>query len=289
MKNDIESLEDKLSQQDFSKEGNKEEIKNKLLLKLEKNNSNIEGDDNMKFTKGFKPKNIAAASLICIVGFSAAIYGADMVRKSLTIGDHAEFFLPEKDIDDSEVDYSGDLIENDIFVFDEEGNKLALSEIPATGGTFYNDDEGITITSSNAPFDNSAVTLFDTFDEVKPYLAFNLLVPTVLPEGFNIDEIYMYNNEDGNIAEEGKNYYLNYNLLNSEGHRIYVQVRLLNEETAFATGATHNAKEIDINGNTALLDESTLYVSIDEAMYMFIDTSRSLSSDELVEMAKSLK
>ena len=121
--------------------------------------------------------------------------------------------------------------------------------------------------------------------EVQSYLAFGLKLPEYLPEGYSFDkiELYSYNNEQpsGQYADiyfaKGKKY-------------IYIQARLMSDETAFAYGTNlDRLMETEINGYKVVMSKGNLDIDIDGVMYMFSSKFADVDSSELFKMAESIE
>lgn len=133
---------------------------------------------------------------------------------------------------------------------------------------------------------NNAKTDIANLDKAKSYLAFDFLLPSYLPEGYAYSRMALFKDEQGRLSK-GSEYALIY-FSNGEADKdISMQLRLMNEDTAFE-GDLVNAEGIKINGHEAVKGRGNVAVEIDGVLYMFRSRSSGIPDGELLKMAESL-
>lgn len=300
----MRDLEDMLRSTDFSRESaNRDAIKQRLLSGIHEN-QNMTGEMDMK-KRSIKPVFIIAATIALTLAFTIVANAETImgIIGQFTLGEHAKYSVTDDREPSREIpaQIQGQL-------FDAEGTEL--TEFPEDASEIYdaNGERAMTITGVNEDgsmfkvdvtpsggtkqeYESAHSTYFDTFDDVKPWLAFDLLAPGVLPDGFAIDRIFLYNGENGETAPLGENKYLSVYYKNTDKtQEIYLQVRLMDAETGFEAGASPEMREITINGNPGVLDGKHLDVEIDGVMYMIMANScESVTQADVIAMAESLK
>lgn len=133
--------------------------------------------------------------------------------------------------------------------------------------------------------ENSADILsLANFSEVADYAEFDVKLPTYLPEGYTFDRAEFY--KDGDRIS-GK--YVNLYFTNQETKgSIFMQQRLPDEETAFATGTDGKIEQLSINGVTAIMmNDRSIDWETDIAMYGL--SSRDINKNELILIAESIR
>lgn len=303
----MRDLEDLLRNTDFSREStNKNSIKQRLLSGIHENQNNANGVINMK-KRGIKPAFIIAATVALTLVFTIAVNAETIIGiiERFTVGEHAEYFVTVDDVTRSREipeQMRGQL-------FDADGNEL--TEFPddpseiydsngslATAITFENEDGSMFKVMVNegseqdhADREKAISTYFDTIDDVKPWLAFEPLMPGVLPDGFAIDRISLFNDENGETAPLGSNKYMNLYFANAEKtQEIYMQVRKMDDETGYGADASPEMRAITVNGNPGVIDGKNLDVEIDGVMYMIMaNRCESVTQADVIAMAESLK
>jgi hypothetical protein len=258
----MKNLEDLLVNTDFSQNSkNKEAIKTELLKKLECEGQKKYSGGKMAMKKNrYKPYAVAAAAIVT-VGVLMAACGEEIVKnfQQFTVGRYASFIAAG---DSANGRFSNN--ESHVFLFD------YASEIDREKGL---------------------VTYFDTISDVKPYLAFSLHMPAFVPTGFAIDRISLYNDENGQPLPLGSNMYLNVFYTDEEKtQQIYMQVRQMDEETAFVSSGSNDMQYISVNGQVGVVDGKNVYLEIGGVMYMIMaGMAYGVTQDDVANMAKSLK
>jgi hypothetical protein len=139
--------------------------------------------------------------------------------------------------------------------------------------------------------EKSTVTYFNTINDVKPYLAFNPLMPVSLPNGFALDRISLFHDENGGPLPLGSGMYLNVYYTNADKTRqIYMQVRMMNEESGFTASAGPDMRYITINGHKGVVDGNNVHVEIGSVMYMILaGRVDGITQQDVIKMTESLK
>ena len=296
----MKNLEELLNNTDFSQDSrNKEAIKTRLLNKLEK------GDIYVKKFR-FRPVYAAAAAILA-VGISMVACGEEIIKivQQYTVGKHATFVAAEDGIGSSGLNTEDGLVTarsigNDglsMYFTDEE-----IATARSTGQTLTREmDDGSVIAVSfnddvfsyekETEREKRWVTYFDTINDAKPYLSFNPLMPASLPGGFALDRISLYNGEDGRPLPLCSNKYLNVYYTDADKtQQIYVQIRLMDKETAFWASGSPDMRYITINGHKGVVAVKSVHVEIDGVMYMiFADKVEGVTQNDVIKMAESLK
>ena len=264
----MKNLEDLLNSTDFSQDNKKKEaIKAMLLntLKREEKENHAQGGISMKKIR-VRPyaAAVAAALTVCVL---IAACGENIAKaiQQFTVGRYAVYFAPEAE---------------------------QVKQIEAESGMSMSGGFSKVLFSYEAEIESEKgkVAYFDTIDDVKPYLAFNPLMPVALPTGFTLDRISLYYEENDRLLPLGSNMYLNVYYTNAEKtQQIYMQLRLMNEETAYSTGGK-DMRYISINGQRGVVDDNFVNVEIDGVMYMIMTgMAESVTQNDVIKMAESLR
>jgi hypothetical protein len=276
----MKNLEDMLGNTDFSRSGNKDAMKNRLLLMLEENNS----AKGMIIMKQLRFKTIAA--VVLLLGIPMAFYGRDMIRiiRQFTVGEHATFTI----IDDGgrepeRIDAEQRLEWAKAHVAANPGHILGWIEENGDR-TFVSAAGVMTVKAADEIY-----TYFNTVDDAKPYLAFSPLMPGILPDGFALDRIGIVNVENGRLDPNSSKYLSVFFVDAGKSQEIYMQIKLMDEETAF--GSSHNSLEmrsITVNGYEGVVDGKSIHVEIDGIMYMIRASGEDVTQEDVIRMAESL-
>jgi len=240
-------------------------IKDDMQQRLIDNCRKFENRKNFKEEKKMKKFNKAiVAAMVAVVGFTTVVYGEDIYNsvRELFLGDYAHYISN---------DYVAPDVPEDVDLIITDNGNFAVVEFG---------EEGVGNTSVII---EDAITIFETVEDAQPNISFELQMPEYLPDGYAFDKIELYKNENGIIDGQYASVYF------SKGEKyIYLQARLMNEETAFVTGM-NGLSETEVNGYKALISEDSIDVDIDGVLYMFMAGPSDVKSDELVKMVESLK
>jgi hypothetical protein len=157
-------------------------------------------------------------------------------------------------------------------------------------GVSFND--GVFSYEKEIEREKSTVTYFNTINEVKPYLAFNPLMPVSLPKGFALDRISLFHDENGGPLPLGSGMYLNVYYTDADKRQqIYMQLRKMNEESAFIASSSPDMRYITINGHKGVVAVKSVHVEIDGVMYMILAdfTADGVTQQDVIKMAETLK
>jgi hypothetical protein len=225
----------------------------------------------------FKPYIVAAAITVTVLIAACSAFYAEDIKNAIqqfTVGQHATFVS----YDNSDIVRSGrgeaQLRQNDV------GDEISV--------VFT---EAVFSYKAEIEREKGLVTYFETIDDVKPYLAFNPLMPVYLPVGFALDRISLYNDENGLPLPLGSNMYLNVYYTDVEKTKqIYVQLRLMDEQSAFVASAGNDMRYISINGHEGVVEGNNVNVEIDGVMYMIMaGRADGVTQNDVIRMAKSLQ
>ena len=201
----------------------------------------------------FNKMAVITASLALVLGFSTIAYGQGIYEKirEIVLGGYAHYII-DADTAESEADAGSDLGEAAYFVAGED----AADEVYC------------------------GVLTFSDAAEVQAYLEFDLKIPSYLPTGYTLDRIDLYD-ANGEVSGQYASVYF------TKGAKyIYLQARLMNEETSFAA-ELGRMEEVEINGYKGLMGRQNLDVYIDGVLYAFSARSADVNSGELVKMVES--
>lgn len=169
-------------------------------------------------------------------------------------------------------------------LYDADGNKLTAEDIQKIYEDAFGDKVKITLADEEDADANE--TIYSTIEEAEVGAEFDIKVPEYLPEGYALDSIECYNDNEGNPS--GKYRTLLYK--NSKGNEIYFFERLINDETAYAAGVSEQAEEIMIQGRTAVLDRTSLDWETEDNVSVGISVhDSSISRDELIKIGENVK
>jgi len=192
---------------------------------------------------------IAAALAVLILGFTTITYGQAIYEKIREI-----------------------VLGGHAHYVDIDYNAYYEAEINTEEETFIFDGE-----------EEGSITTLTDISKAKAYLAFDLKLPAYLPEGYVFDRIELYNDENGQPDGQYASVYF------TKGKKyIYLQARLMNENTSFATDLGR-LKEIEIDGHKGLIDKNGLNIDLDGVMYMFSSGFADVDSNELIKMVEACK
>ena len=255
--------------------------------------------------KKFLPRIAAVAAC---VGLIAAIGQTSFAKefinnivKSISTG-HNEFF--QYDPSGMEIpeelaifyDENGNLLTryfDGTVLYDKDGNKIEdveafMNSLPYEVKEHISDETTLTIAygKDNDPMEryrNQGYSIIDNeadmavLDEA---LDFAPILPTELPEGFRFHAAAYF---------DTSTYYLTLIYANDECEYIFVNERLINEETAFAMGTDGEIEELKVNGHKAVLsNEASLDWEVGNVS-VGISGRGYLTRDELIAMAENMK
>lgn len=183
-------------------------------------------------------------------------------------------------------------------VFDKDGNPLEMidenTKLYNAEGKEYGkeadleiDGQTVDIFGGDDALDervtNDVQMVVNDLDALQQHLNFDAKLPQYLPEGYAFDLARFYKDENGNVSGN----YLDAEYINkATGETIYLNERIINEETAFETGTDGTMEETTINGNKAVIMDGT---SIDwEADGVSVGIiAHGLEQEELIKVAES--
>lgn len=243
---------------------------------------------------------VAIVACLSIVMLSASAFA---VVKTLNLGPYAQYTKYEAPTDEDVAkvlqvyddirdqwegkyfDENGQIIE-DLDAYMSEGGLLYDKDGKSTNLTLTLDD-GSQIAIDGGGDNSDNIVSFTNFDEAKANLCFDAKLPTYLPEGFSFDRFELYKDDNGQV--KGSKYlgvYLRKN--GSEQSEVYMQIRFMDEETAFEAGNDGSTKPMTINGHDAMSDGRNIDLLIGDVMYMIMPVQSGLSFEEVQRIAESI-
>lgn len=300
---------EQLLRTDFSSESNsKEKTFHRLVLKINSSHEEAEGDQSfmnkLKLkNKLFKPAIALGAMALLFSGFTMTTYGQELYKtiKEIFVGQYAQFSVTEraesKSYDVPEnlkgklYDSEGNVLEaltEDTKIYNSTGQEVTLS------AKIYTDENGKTIeevealsSEEKAAQRNKNMTPFTDPEEARQYLSFDFSLPSYMPKGYALDNMMLFNDESGNVLKNS-DYAYAYFTNGDHAKDLYLQLRHMNEETAFSADLG-DIEELEINGHTAVKGENFVNVEINGVMYFLSSMDSGVSTDELVKMAETLQ
>lgn len=269
-----------------------ESITSKVKCHIEKDSSHYERKTTiMAFKKRFA---IAAMCAVLVLGVTvfAAEYGGNVIKMITTgynsyvqVDPDAPQPLPEELVGKI-FDENGVVLESltrkDIDnMYNENGEKITqemyaemIEEL--TGGLVkvgydYNPEE--------------SEKTFESLEDAQANTVFDIKAPVYLPEGYELERVYTYKDDDGSVSGE----YMTIVYSNSEGKEITFFERILNENTAFEVGTDGTLEEVAVNGKeSVIINGRTLYLETEDNVSVCISTHGNITREELVNIAGSV-
>lgn len=246
---------------------NLQQIKNKLNKK--------ENDVVMFKNKKVKKSAMVAAAAIATLSLSAAVFGADIVNyfRSVNLGEHATFVSGGHTLGEHEEFASvGDAYRNDETLSDYEIQALI--------------DGGYLIVSKYGNHTTNFLTFEDASEGVAHFIA-DVKLPTWLPVGFELENVFFFVETLEELQQPGANKYLGLTFSNGR-QEFRAQIRYMTEESAFVSGGGPDIQTMQINGNDAVVEDGVVNILIGDVMYMFFGMGI-VETNELINIAASLQ
>lgn len=162
--------------------------------------------------------------------------------------------------------------------FDEEGNRFTSESLSELFKSLLGDD---VIDDSDYDPEESEY-IFASVEEAQRVAVFDIKVPEYLPEGYALKKIYGFKDGDGNVSGE----YINM-VYEAGDKKIHIFERVINEQTAFETGAA-NLEEITLNGRRAVIsDGESIDYETEDDVSVGIYAHGNITREELLKMAES--
>ncbi|WP_053954976.1 DUF4367 domain-containing protein [Inediibacterium massiliense] len=123
-------------------------------------------------------------------------------------------------------------------------------------------------------------------NEFNKYTCFNVLLPTYLPKGYELDKGEFYKDEKGNVSKK----YIDLYFTNKKtGKYISMQQRFADEETAYETGTDGKIEKVKMNGVDAVIsDDRYIDWEMNNVLYRLSGRGE-ITKDELIKIAESMK
>lgn len=291
---------EELLKTDFSSaSSSKEDILNRMLLKIENQEYN---DDKYNFIKKrsfVKPIFIASIITVLLIGFAVTSYSQDLYKgiKEIFIGKYAKYIETEtqKSTPDLTIpdelkgklyDKDGSILKyfpEDGKIYNQTGEIVILSVL-----TSQNENKSFEVLTAKEYNDrqNSKMTSMTSLEEAKSYLAFDFSLPGYIPQGYAFDRIQLMNDDNGKPIKNCKYAYV-YFSNNYNTKEIYLQLRLMAKETDYEA-SIGNIEEIEINGNKGIIGKGYIHIEINDVMYMLMACDSGIDNEQLIKMAESI-
>ncbi len=144
-------------------------------------------------------------------------------------------------------------------LYDADGNKLSKSDYADIVAEAYGGEAKVSENGEvkiSLPNDKDLAAHEHDFadaDDAAAQASFDLKLPQALPDGYALDRVYTYTNDDGSYTGN----YVTLEYKNGKD-RIIMYERAINDETAFSASTDDEIKEVDINGSAAVLEGSRI-------------------------------
>lgn len=291
---EFQDLAASLSKIDFSKESNKDSVFNTI-------EDNIGYKQNNNINK-IKKTGIAVASLLIISTILAqTTFAKDVVNniiKTISLGNFTAI-----QTDESKDDNYSEILSDDLKgkLFDKNGNALEkITKDIAKDGIYTKDGEkvdkwtykdGTTVTKVNKDKTKEDKMEEDTLyitdsSKINDYTCFDVKLPSYLPSGYTFEKAGFYKDESGNVKDSK---YAELHFKNSAtGEEIYMQERLIGEDTRGDLATDDKIESIKINGVDAVLEgENDIDWEMNNTHYFL--AAKNMTKDEVVKIAESIK
>ncbi|MNN20837.1 hypothetical protein D3C81_1341360 [compost metagenome] len=148
----------------------------------------------------------------------------------------------------------------------------------------FDNEEIVTKAQAEAEVKEGILTLSDP-EALSQHTAFQVKMPAFLPEGYAFKRAEQYLDEQGTASPK---YISLYFAEASNGNEIYIQQRLADEETAYASSTEGAVKKTKIGGSDAIIvNGNSIAWEADGVMFDLI--AKGLDESELIRIAESLK
>lgn len=230
----------------------------------------------------------ACAAVVAAAGTAIASgYAGEIVRMFST--GHNTFIQMDPDVIPEEL--KG-------MIFDEDGNAVTVMD---EGETYYDKDgnvlnaEGYAKILNDAYGEDIAVNIadekktnekvFESMDEAIKAAAFDIKLPSYIPEGWEISKIYTYADDEGAFSGD----YISIEYKNGDKDMTIME-RLINENTSFTYSTDGDMEEIDLNGKKAVISNGrNLDFETGDGVSVSVHSMGNVTKDELVKIAESVE
>ncbi len=292
----IKALEQKLKQEDFSIYSRKDAVRNKVLKNIRENEVN-----SMKKMKSFRKPAVAVASIaLGITLFAQTAVAKEWtakIKEVFSVGNgNIKIMLLEVEEGPDSVPVPAELKGK---LFDAKGNELTefkgskKTEMYTKEGEkiayLTKEDGNLKIMTEAMEAEEKEKNMLVLKDAGKrnDYTAFDVKLPTYLPEGYQFDRIELYKDEKGTV--ENSKYIDVYYTNESTSNYIFMQQRLSDEETGYETGTGGTVEEAKVNETEALImDSDSIHWEVNGVLY-HINSRGGFSKEELLKVAESIK
>ena len=281
---------------------NEDKLRSTFMAQLEQEKEN----EKMKKGKSLR-KVIVAASMIAVLGasISQTALGKEVIniiKERFTTGyDSVVQIDPEKEAAKRQArieecknepmpeEYKGK-------IFDADGNEFTYFPAYLEGaynangepiictkdGEVYTEDEWNKYCEAEEEEEYTEIT---DIEHMNDYTCFDVKMPTYLPAGISFKNAGVWS--EANVTD---NLCIEINFVNEKGEEvIYMQQRLACEEAAGEACTYDTVVEVDINGVKGLMYDNSLDWETEDTIYMLMSLDDSITRDEMIKIAKSIK
>lgn len=233
----------------------------------------------------------AALTLVIGIGFAPSSFASgllDRIISTVTLG-HITIYQVESPSEEALTPLP-EALQGKVFTKDGK----PVYEMNSHTGTLYTADgeeiagfaneEIVTKAQAEAEVKEGILTLTDP-DALSQHTAFQVKMPEILPEGYAFNRAEQYLDEQGTASPKYISLYFSEA---STGNEIYIQQRLADEETAYASSTEGAVKQIKIGGvDAVIVNGNSIAWETDGVMFDLV--AKGLEESELIRIAESLK
>ena len=290
MKNEYDYLND--VEMDFSVYG-EEKLSEKEIRK-------------MKRSAGNRKKSIAiavAAAAVALTGTAFALGPAGNIIRQLSTGHNTivqtdpneKLELPERlqgKFFDENGTPLGALSQKDFDnIYDADGNKLSKSDYADIIAEVYGGEAEVLENGEvkiSLPDDKALDAHEHSFADAGDAAAqasFDLKLPQALPDGYALDRVYTYTNDDGSYSGD----YVTLEYKNGKD-TIIIYERAVKDDTAFTASTDDEIREVDISGSAAVLEGSRIISwETDDKVSVSVQMPEGTGEDNTIAFAGDVK
>lgn len=275
-----------LSRADLDEEKHREAVKRKAMPQEHGSRTSLQGRSRSRFRK--TGGMLAASCLVAVLLLAPTSFARDWAGRiisTISLG-HISVSQVERPADVGEImpeELKGKLFtKNGEPVTEWNGRQEPFYTADGEEIAGFTDGKIVTKKEMKAS-ENSAIRITDPA-QIGTYIVFQAGLPGYLPEGFAFDRAEVY---------EAGNKYLNVYYTNpATGGLIFIQERMADEETAYATSTEEKVQKAKVGGVEAIITGNrSIDWEIDGVLYSIM-TGKSgikLEGQDLIRMAESMK
>ncbi|MBW4839438.1 MAG: DUF4367 domain-containing protein [Paenibacillaceae bacterium] len=233
----------------------------------------------------------AALALVIGIGFAPSSFASgilDRIISTVTLG-HITVYQVDSPSDEASTSLP-EVLQGKVFTKDGK----PVHEVNSHTGTLYTADgeeiagftnnEIITKAQADAEVKEGILTLTDP-EALSQHTAFQVKMPEFLPKGYAFNRAEQYLDEQGTASPK---YISLYFAKSGTGNEIYIQQRMADEETAYASSTEGAVKQTQIGGvDAVIVNGNSIAWETDGVMFDLV--AKGLEESELIRIAESLK